>query len=133
MAWTGFGGGWSNGVHSGGDDSGSIGGGGIQLDGKGNPVNTRAPNANDIVSQFNSYGGTQITSSQVSNIRSDGYGGYAADIAGQTHTVSSETGSETSNTVSGFTGVSTSSNGNANGWNNVTYQIQQGRIPSDFW
>ncbi|CAM6736851.1 colicin-like pore-forming protein [Enterobacter cloacae] len=132
MAWTGFGGGWSNGVHSGGDDSGSIGGGGIQLDGKGNPVNTRAPNANDIVSQFNSYGGTQITSSQVSNIRSDGYGGYAADIAGQTHTVSSETGSETSNTVSGFTGVSTSSNGNANGWNNVTYQIQQGRIPSDF-
>lgn len=26
MAWTGFGGGWSNGVHSGGDDSGSIGG-----------------------------------------------------------------------------------------------------------
>lgn len=29
MAWTGFGGSWSGGVHSGGDDTGSIGGGGL--------------------------------------------------------------------------------------------------------
>lgn len=43
MAWTGFGGSWSNGVHSGGDDSGSIGGssGGM-----------RAPSPADIASQF---------------------------------------------------------------------------------
>lgn len=74
MAWTGFGGSWSNGVHSGGDDSGSIGGssGGM-----------RAPSPADIASQFNSYGGTQITASQVSNIQSDGSGGYTASIQGE--------------------------------------------------
>lgn len=43
MAWTGFGGSWSNGVHSGGDDSGSIGGssGGM-----------RAPTPSDIASHL---------------------------------------------------------------------------------
>ncbi|MGQ4643649.1 colicin-like pore-forming protein [Raoultella ornithinolytica] len=100
MAWTGFGGSWSNGVHSGGDDSGSIGGssGGM-----------RAPSPADIASQFNSYGGTQITASQVSNIQSDGSGGYTASIQGENNTVSSGTGSRTSNTVGGFSGVLTSS------------------------
>lgn len=67
MAWTGFGGSWSGGVHSGGDSSGSIGGSSRGM---------RAPSPADIASQFNSYGGTQITASQVSNIKSDGSGGY---------------------------------------------------------
>lgn len=105
MAWTGFGGSWSDGVHSGGDSSGSIGGssGGM-----------RAPSPADIASQFNSYGGTQITASQVSNIKSDGSGGYTANIQGQNNTVSSETGSRTSNTVGGFSGVLTSAGKGSN-------------------
>lgn len=107
MAWTGFGGSWSGGVHSGGDDSGSIGGG----SGGG-----RAPSAADIASQYNSFGGTQIKASDVSNIRSNGDGGYSADIRGANTTVSSESGSHTSTTVGGFTGVS-GSRGNGNGGN----------------
>lgn len=132
MAWTGFGGSWSNGVHSGGDDSGSIGGGSIKLDSKGNPANTRSPKASEIASQYNSYGGQQITAKQVSNIRRNDDGSYSADIAGQTTTVSSETGSTTSRTLSGFTGVSTSINTSSGGWDNVTRQVHQGKIPSDF-
>lgn len=132
MAWTGFGGSWSNGVHSGGDDSGSIGGGSVRIDSKGNPRNTRSPNASEIASQYNSYGGRQITANQVSNIRRNDNGSYSADIAGQTTTVSSETGSTTSNTLSGFTGVSTSKNTGAGGWESITRQIHQGKIPPDF-
>ncbi|ROP61800.1 colicin pore forming domain-containing protein [Enterobacter sp. BIGb0383] len=107
MAWTGFGGSWSNGVHSGGDDSGSIGGG---------SVGVRAPNTADIAAQYNSYGGKQITAAQVSNIRSDGSGGYKADIQGASNTVSTGGVSHTSNTLGSFSGVlTTSSSGNGNG------------------
>lgn len=49
-----------------------------------------SPSASDVANQFNSFGGTQIRASDVSNIRSDGNGGYMADIRGQIHTVSSE-------------------------------------------
>lgn len=109
MAWTGFGGQWNNGVHSGGDDSGSIGGGGIKLDGKGNPVGTRAPTAEEIASQWNSFGGSQIKPSDVSNIRPDGEGTYQANIAGNYHVVSSQGAntpfaSERSNVAAGFSG-----------------------------
>ena len=52
-----------------------------------------SPSASDVANQFNSFGGTQIRASDVSNIRSDGNGGYMADIRGQIHTVSSEEGS----------------------------------------
>lgn len=114
MAWTGFGGNWSNGVHSGGDDSGSIGGG--------SGGSLRAPSAADIASQFNSYGGTQISASQVSNIQSDGDGGYTANIQGQTNTLSSGNGNHTSNKVGGFSGVpnnsSSAGGGNGNGGGN---------------
>lgn len=110
MAWTGFGGSWSNGVHNGGDDGGGSGGG------------LRAPSAADIASQFNSYGGTQISASQVSNIQSDGDGGYTANIQGQTSTVSSGNGNHTSNKVGGFSGVpnnsSSAGGGNGNGGGN---------------
>ena len=68
-----------------------------------------SPSASDVANQFNSFGGTQIRASDVSNIRSDGNGGYMADIWGQIHTVSSEEGSTT---VSGFDGVRSSSTGN---------------------
>ncbi|MCW9163084.1 klebicin B, partial [Klebsiella pneumoniae] len=68
-----------------------------------------SPSASDVANQFNSFGGTQIRASDVSNIRSDGNGGYMADIRGQIHTVSSEEGSTT---VSGFDGVRSSSTGN---------------------
>jgi hypothetical protein len=54
-----------------------------------------SPSASDVANQFNSFGGTQIRASDVSNIRSDGNGGYMADIRGQIHTVSSEEGSTT--------------------------------------
>ncbi|ECY7903778.1 hypothetical protein AVC77_23700, partial [Salmonella enterica subsp. enterica serovar Virchow] len=43
--------------------------------------------------------------SMVSNIRPDGFGGYLANIEGASHTVSSETGVETTTSLSGFTGV----------------------------
>ena len=139
MAWTGFGGSWNDGVHSGGDDSGSIGGGGIKLDGNGNPVGTRSPNASDIAAQFNSFGGTQITASQVSGITNNFDGTYSANIAGFTHTVSSEYGSTTSNTVGGFTGVSTpasnggkGSNGGMSNWNDATSAVRSGTIPKNF-
>jgi len=140
MSWTGFGGGWTkDGVHYGGDDSGSIGGGGIKLDGYGNPVGTRSPNASDIAAQFNSYGGTQISPSQVSNIRSNGDGGYSADIAGESHTVSSGGSSTTSNTVGGFTGVGTPQsnggaglNGGVSNWNDAANFIRSGTIPPNF-
>ncbi len=88
-----FGGSWSNGVHSGGDSSGSIGGSSVVM---------RAPTSSEVASQFNSYGGTQITASMVSNIRANDLGGYSADIAGANNTVSSGGSSHTSNTVSGF-------------------------------
>ncbi|MGL4724947.1 MAG: colicin-like pore-forming protein [Scandinavium sp.] len=107
MAWTGFGGSWSNGVHSGGDDSGSIGGGSSR--------GMRAPTPSEVASQFNSHGGTQISASQVSNIRSDGSGGYTADIRGADNRVSSEAGSRTSNSVGGFSGILTSSGKGTNG------------------
>ncbi len=139
MAWTGFGGTWNDGVHSGGDDSGSIGGGGIQLDGKGNPVGTRAPNAAEIAAQFNSYGGTQITAGMVSNISYHDYGTYKADIAGQYHTVSVDGVSRTSTTVAGFTGMSTpisnggkGQSGGMSNWNDATNSIRSGVIPSNF-
>ncbi|ENU7403895.1 TPA: colicin-like pore-forming protein [Salmonella enterica subsp. enterica serovar Muenchen] len=73
--------------------------------GKGTSTQMRPPTAADIAAQYNSFGGTQITASMVSNIRPDGFGGYLADIAGASHTVSSETGVETTNSVAGFTGV----------------------------
>lgn len=137
MSWTGFGGEWHDGVHSGGDDSGSIGGGGIKLDGNGNPVGTRSPNASDIAAQFNSYGGTQISPSQVSNIQSNGNGSYSANIAGQTNTVSSG-GSTTANVIGGFTGVSTSGGSSGNGtngalnWNDAATFVRAGTIPRGF-
>lgn len=87
-----------NGGHTGNND-GSYGGG------------MRAPTASEVAGQFNSYGGTQISASQVSNIRSDGNGGYSADIKGQINAVSSGGESHTSNTVGGFSGVSTSGHG----------------------
>lgn len=74
-----------------------------------------SPSAGDVANQFNSFGGTQIRASDVSNIRSDGNGGYMADIRGQTNNVSSEAGSRTSTTVSGFYGVRSSSIGNGGG------------------
>lgn len=100
MAWTGFGGSWSDGVHSGGDDSGSIGGGSKVM---------RAPTAAEVAAEFNSNGGMQITASQVSNIRSDGDGGFSADIQGATHTITMDGVSHTSNTVGSFSGILTSS------------------------
>ncbi len=42
-----------------------------------------SPSASDVANQFNSFGGTQIRASDVSNIRSDGNGGYMADIRGR--------------------------------------------------
>lgn len=139
MAWTGFGGSWNDGVHSGGDDSGSIGGGGIKLDGNGNPVGTKAPSASDIAAQFNSYGGTQISPSQVTNIGKDDNGGYQADIAGAYHTVSVDGNSKYSNTVAGFTGVSNPSsnggsgkNGGVSNWNDAANLIRSGKIPANF-
>ncbi|EDZ9926010.1 hypothetical protein C9M02_19960 [Salmonella enterica subsp. enterica serovar Enteritidis] len=74
----------------------------------------RAPTASEVAGQFNSNGGTQISASQVSNIRSDGNGGYSANIKGQTHTVSYGGESHTSNTVGGFSGVPTSGHSNGN-------------------
>lgn len=95
-----------SGSHSG--SSGKGGNGGSHRGGM------RAPTASEVAGQFNSYGGTQISASQVSNIRGDGDGGYSADIKGQIHTVSSGGESHTSNTVGGFSGVSTSGHGNGN-------------------
>ncbi|MCW9529395.1 S-type pyocin domain-containing protein [Klebsiella grimontii] len=74
-----------------------------------------SPSAGDVANQFNSFGGTQIRASDVSNIRSDGNGGYMADIRGQTNNVSSEAGSKTSTTVGGFYGGRSSSVGNGGG------------------
>ncbi|HAU2961131.1 TPA: hypothetical protein JC757_005084 [Salmonella enterica subsp. diarizonae] len=73
--------------------------------GKGTRTRMRSPTAADIAAQYNSFGGIQITASMVSNIRPDGFGGYLADIAGASHTVSSDTGGETTNSLAGFTGV----------------------------
>lgn len=73
--------------------------------GKGTSTRMRPPTATDIAAQYNSFGGTQITASMVSNIRPDGFGGYLADIEGASHTVSSETGIETTTSLAGFTGV----------------------------
>lgn len=104
--------------HNGGKPSGNINGssgrGGHSGSG-GRGHNMRAPTAAEVAGQFNSYGGTKINSSQVSNIRSDGSGGYSADIRGETHTVSSGGTSHTSNTVGGFSGVLTSGHSNGNG------------------
>lgn len=41
-----------------------------------------SPSASDVANQFNSFGGTQIRASDVSNIRSDGNGGYMGLYAG---------------------------------------------------
>lgn len=139
--WTGFGGSWNDGVHSGGDDSGSIGGGGIKLDGHGNPVGTRSPNASDIAAQYNNFGGTQITSSQVSNIRGDGLGGYSADISGSNHTVATGSDAPKTTTVGGFTGIANSGNngkgknepaGSVSDWNEATNLVRAGTIPTNF-
>ncbi|HHR4326328.1 TPA: colicin-like pore-forming protein [Salmonella enterica] len=106
--------------HNGGKPSGNINGssgrgGHSGSGGRGHGHNMRAPTAAEVAGQFNSYGGTKINSSQVSNIRSDGSGGYSADIRGETHTVSSGGTSHTSNTVGGFSGVLTSGHSNGNG------------------
>lgn len=139
MAWTGFGGSWSNGVHQGGDSSGSIGGGGIALDGNGNPVGTHAPTASDIAAQYNGFGGAKISADQVSNIRSDGAGGFNADISGAEHSVSVNESTTISNTITGFTGVSAST---GNGSNNTTVNgastnaaasIRAGTIPPGYF
>lgn len=73
--------------------------------GKGTSTRMRPPTTADIAAQYNSFGGTQITASMVSNIRPDGFGGYLANIEGASHTVSSETGVDTTTSLSGFTGV----------------------------
>ncbi|MEB7926091.1 colicin-like pore-forming protein [Atlantibacter hermannii] len=140
MAWTGFGGKWTDGVHEGGDSSGSIGGGGIKLDGKGNPMGTRTPTAADIAAQWNSYGGTQITPDRVSNIRSDGEGGFAANIAGMNWaTRVGNDGSLRDNSFNGFTGVGTpttsngkGADGGMNNWNDAANSIRSGTIPKNF-
>ncbi|PAO06177.1 hypothetical protein CIW61_01235 [Enterobacter cloacae] len=139
MAWTGFGGSWHDGVHSGGDDSGSIGGGGIKLDGKGNPVGTRAPNAAEIAAEWNSYGAIQITPDMVSNISYYDYGTYQADIAGQYHTVTVDGVSKTSTTCGGFTGIATpisnggkGEKGGMSNWNDAANSIRSGVIPPNF-
>lgn len=90
-----------------------------------------SPSAANIASQFNSAGGTQISASDVSNIRSDGNGGYLADIRGQYHDVVVDGVSGVSNTVSGFTGVTaTSSNGGseANGVVTQSLVIRNGQM-----
>ncbi|WP_318386255.1 colicin-like pore-forming protein [Enterobacter sp.] len=139
MAWTGFGGTWTDGEHHGGDSSGSIGGGGIKLDGNGNPMGIRAPNATEVAAQFNSYGGVQISPSSVSNIRSDGEGGYAADIKGMEHTVSVGNSPYTSNTAPGFTGIVTPLSNGGKGvqggmsnCNDASNAVRAGKIPSNF-
>lgn len=83
--------------------------------GVGTGTRMRPPTAADIAAQFNSFGGRQITAAEVSNIRDDGFGGYIADIEGANHTVSSETGTEHSNSVAGFTGVPETTGGNNSG------------------
>jgi len=139
MAWTGFGGTWTDGEHHGGDSSGSIGGGGIKLDSKGNPVGARAPTATDIANQYNSIGGTQISPSFVSNIRSDGEGGYTADIAGAYTSVSSVGAPRVGTTLSGFTGIVTPDSNGGKGvqggmsnWNDAINAVGAGKIPSNF-
>lgn len=87
-----------------------------------------SPSAANIASQFNSAGGTQISASDVSNIRSDGNGGYLADIRGQYHDVVVDGVSGVSNTVSGFTGVTVNSN---NGGSDVNGVITQPLILRD--
>lgn len=96
-------GGKPSGNINGSSNSGSIRGGFDSVHFGG--VSYGRPSPADIVSQINSWGGIKINSSQVSNIRYDGEGGYAADIDGFSHTVSDEYGSTTSNTVSGFSPV----------------------------
>ncbi|EBX7470064.1 hypothetical protein FPE53_25505 [Salmonella enterica subsp. enterica] len=96
------------GVHwGGGSGHGNSGGQHSHRGGSGKETSTRMrpPTAADIAAQYNSFGGTQITASMVSNIRPDGFGGYLANIEGASHTVSSETGVETTTSLSGFTGV----------------------------
>lgn len=144
MAWTGFGGEWNDGEHSGGDDSGSIGGGGIKLDGKGNPIGVRAPSQSDIASQWNSYGGDKISPGDVSSIVSNGDGTYSANIANHYHTVTSWgngglLGSKYSNKCSGFTGVSSPLTNSGRGieggmsnWNDAAKSIREGNIPLNF-
>ncbi|MBK1520754.1 MULTISPECIES: colicin-like pore-forming protein [Enterobacter] len=82
--FTGFGGSWNNGVHSGGDDSGSIGGG--------------SGNTSQALGQFAKL--TGVKPSEVSNFRSDGEGGWSGDIAGvgPVHAFADEMGGYTSPT-----------------------------------
>lgn len=107
-----FGGGKNPGIGNSGSGNHSGGSGNSGNSGGSSGGSMRAPTASEVAGQYNSYGGTQISASQVSNIRSDGEGGYKADIQGASTTVSSETGSHTSSTLVGFSGVPTSGHGN---------------------
>ncbi|MFX4310923.1 hypothetical protein F8O53_03045 [Enterobacter sp. 63] len=80
--FTGFGGSWNDGVHSGGDDSGSIGGG--------------SGSQSSALAQFSKLIG--VKPSEVSNFRSDGEGGWSGDIAGvgAVHAFADEMGSNSS-------------------------------------
>lgn len=81
--FTGFGGSWNNGVHSGGDDSGSIGGG--------------SGSQTSALAQFSKLAG--VSPSEVSNFRSDGEGGWTGDIGGKAvHAFADEMGSNRSPT-----------------------------------
>lgn len=82
--FTGFGGSWNDGVHSGGDDSGSIGGG--------------SGSQSSALEQFSQLAG--VKPSEVSNFRSDGEGGWTGDIGGvgAVHAFADEMGSHTSPT-----------------------------------
>lgn len=79
--FTGFGGSWNNGVHSGGNDSGSIGGG--------------SGGTSSALAQFAKL--TGVKPSDISNFRSDGEGGWSGNIAGLTvHAFADEMGQQSS-------------------------------------
>ncbi|MEQ0076659.1 colicin-like pore-forming protein [Klebsiella sp. CN_Kp116] len=105
--------------HNGGKPSGNVNGssgngGHTGNNGSSSQGGMRAPTAAEVAGQYNSYGGSKISASQVSNIRSDGFGGYKADIKGADNNVSLGGPGATTSTLGGFTGVSTSGNGNGN-------------------
>ncbi|EDK0678907.1 colicin-N [Salmonella enterica] len=131
-------GGSGGGVHwGGGSGHGNSGGQHSHRGGSGKETSTRMrpPTAADIAAQYNSFGGTQITASMVSNIRPDGFGGYLANIEGASHTVSSETGVETTTSLSGFTGVPVSTgkvnSGNGGSGSGNTGFTWGGEVKSD--
>ena len=106
--------GGTTGSINGSSDNGSSWGGssdsGVHVGG----MSYSTPTASDVASQYNGYGGDRINSSDVSNIRSDGRGGYTADINGHYHTVTdSDGGSETSNTFGDFSSVLSFHGGNS--------------------